>query len=47
MDENPRSAMIFCNDVFRLVSFLIEALDERGRVNIDRESGQLCVDKLP
>ena len=26
--KNPRSAMISCNDGFRPVSFLIEALDE-------------------
>ena len=26
--QNPRSAMISCNDGFRPVSFLIEALDE-------------------
>lgn len=26
--KNPKSAMISCNDGFRLVSFYIEALDE-------------------
>lgn len=26
--KNPKSAMISCNDGFRLVSFLVEALDE-------------------
>lgn len=26
--KNPRSAMISCNDGFRPVSFLLEALDE-------------------
>ena len=26
--KNPKSAMISCNDGFRPVSFLIEALDE-------------------
>lgn len=29
--KNPRSAMISCNDGFRPVSFLIEALDEEAR----------------
>ena len=28
--KNPRSAMISCNDGFRPVSFLIEALDEEA-----------------
>ena len=28
--KNPASAMISCNDGFRPVSFLIEALDEDG-----------------
>ena len=28
--QNPRSAMISCNDGFRPVSFLIEALDEEA-----------------
>ena len=28
--KNPRSAMISCNDGFRPVSFLIEALDEES-----------------
>ena len=28
--KNPRSAMISCNDGFRPVSFLIEALDEQA-----------------
>lgn len=28
--KNPRSAMISCNDGFRPVSFLVEALDEEG-----------------
>ena len=28
--KNPHSAMISCNDVFRPVSFLIEALDEEA-----------------
>lgn len=26
--KNPRSAMLFCNDGFRPVSFLLEAMDE-------------------
>lgn len=26
--KNPRSAMLSCNDGFRPVSFLLEALDE-------------------
>lgn len=26
--KNPRSAMLSCNDGFRPVSFLVEALDE-------------------
>ena len=29
--KNPRSAMISCNDGFRPVSFLLEALDEEAR----------------
>lgn len=29
--KDPRSAMISCNDGFRPVSFLIEALDEEAR----------------
>ena len=29
--KNPRSAMISCNDGFRPVSFLIEALDEDAK----------------
>lgn len=29
--KNPRSAMISCNDGFRPVSFLIEALDEEAK----------------
>ena len=28
--ENPRSAMLSCNDGFRPVSFLVEALDEEA-----------------
>ena len=28
--KNPRSAMISCNDGFRPVSFLVEALDEQA-----------------
>ena len=28
--KNPRTAMISCNDGFRPVSFLLEALDEEG-----------------
>ena len=28
--KNPRSAMISCNDGFRPVSFLLEALDEKA-----------------
>ena len=28
--RNPRSAMLSCNDGFRPVSFLVEALDEDG-----------------
>ncbi|MBQ3775650.1 MAG: TIGR04076 family protein [Ruminobacter sp.] len=30
--KNPRSAMISCNDGFRPVSFLLEALDEEASV---------------
>ena len=30
--KNPRSAMLSCNDGFRPVSFLIEALDEEAGV---------------
>ncbi|MBQ8109587.1 MAG: TIGR04076 family protein [Clostridia bacterium] len=29
--KNPKSAMISCNDGFRPVSFLLEALDEEAR----------------
>ena len=29
--KNPKSAMISCNDGFRPVSFLIEALDENAK----------------
>ena len=29
--KNPRSAMISCNDGFRPVNFLLEALDEKQR----------------
>ncbi|MCH5160103.1 MAG: TIGR04076 family protein [Clostridiales bacterium] len=29
--KNPRSAMISCNDGFRPVSFLLEALDEEAK----------------
>lgn len=28
--KNPRSAMLSCNDGFRPVSFLVEALDENA-----------------
>ena len=28
--KNPRSAMLSCNDGFRPVSFLVEALDEEA-----------------
>lgn len=28
--KNPKSALISCNDGFRPVSFLIEALDEKA-----------------
>ena len=32
--KNPRSAMLSCNDGFRPVSFLVEALDEDGRLTL-------------
>ena len=36
--KNPRSAMISCNDGFRTVSFLLEALEEEAAPEPEHES---------
>ena len=38
--KNPRSAMISCNDGFRPVSFLIEALEESADENRPEAAGE-------
>lgn len=40
--QNPRSAMISCNDGFRPVSFLLEAVDEEAAENADEREGRRC-----
>ena len=38
--KNPASAMVSCNDGFRPVSFLVEALEEPGEQEEPREPGE-------
>ena len=45
--KNPRSAMLSCNDGFRPVSFLIEALDEDAAVCADSSEKSIAKREIP
>ena len=45
--KNPRSAMLSCNDGFRPVSFLIEALDEEAGVCADSSEKSIAKREIP
>ena len=45
--KNPRSAMLSCNDGFRPVSFLVEALDEDAAVCADSSEKSIAKREIP